>query len=100
MSVLDSARPTDAAIDSLTSTFSSANRDEIDGANTPPQRIASNYPTAEGALRDAPKRDDRQVLPAAAMLDDQLHDGARSPSHERVWLRAWRPARPNVRPRR
>jgi len=35
------------------------------------------------------------VLPAAAMLDDQLHDGTGSPSNKCLWLRAWRAAWPS-----
>jgi hypothetical protein len=48
-------------------------------------------------LGDATKRDDRQVLAPAAVLDTQLDHGTRSPSNERVRPGARRPTRPPSR---
>jgi hypothetical protein len=47
-------------------------------------RFASRAAKSEGALRDAPQRHDRQVLPSAAMLNAQLNHCARADSDERA----------------
>jgi len=91
--------PTKARIDALDPSplpLPTPNLYEIDVANTPLPHCMSGFVKSVGPLRDAPKRNDRQVLPAAAMLDDQLHDGTGSPPNERVRLRARRAARPSI----
>jgi hypothetical protein len=59
---------------------------------------ASNVARNAGVLGDAPKRNDRQVLPAAMMLDDQLDHRAWSSSNERVRSRARRSPWPTRSP--
>ena len=101
MNRFDATKPTIDARDESIADSMTRFRHAVGATSTRRPRCASNAARSGVALRHAPKRDDGQVLPAAAMLDDQLHDGTGSPSHERVWLRTWRPgveqlARPAV----
>jgi hypothetical protein len=56
-------------------------------------RFARSSARTEGALRDASQRHDRQVLSAAAALDDELNHDARSSSNERMRSGARRSSR-------
>jgi len=90
MTAFDATKPTIDARDESISDTMSRFRNADDGASTRLPRCASSGARSAGGLRDAAEGDGRQVFPAAAMLDDQLHDGTGSPSHERVWLRTRR----------
>jgi len=84
MTACDATKPTiDAGHESI-SDSRTLFRHADDGASTLLPRFQRRGARAARVLRDAFQRDDRQVLPAAAMLDDQLHNGTGSASHERA----------------
>jgi len=93
MTAFDATQPTIEALPSWTFASLMPTRDENDVASTRLPRYWWSFARTVRVLRHASKRNDRQVLPAAAMLDDQLHHGSRPSSNERVRMRAGRPSR-------
>jgi hypothetical protein len=65
------------------------------GADTLVRRFATRGTRLEPDLRDATKRNDRQMHASAVALDDQFELGSRPSAHERMRLGARRPPRPS-----
>ena len=81
MIVIDSTKPTIDPSQSPPFASSMPDRDDHDILRTGLSWSASNAAIAGRSVRDAPKRDGRQMLPFGAMLDAQFeHDTGQSPS--------------------
>jgi len=82
MIALDATKMGTDAIDPWKLASMTPDRTTNDVASTRLRRCDSGRASAHAVLRDALERDDRQVLPAGAILDRELDHGTRPSSNE------------------
>ncbi len=96
MTAIDSTKPTIDTMDESVSVSMARSRSDKHVASRPLRDRALEIARYEDGLSDALQRDDRQMLPAAGMLDAQLDHRTRPSANERVRLRTRRAARPSL----
>lgn len=84
MKAVDATRPTIHEFNLSPFALSMSELDDARVGSTPRPPGTAEFGKAEGALRDASERDDRQVLSAATVLDAQLNYDTRASSNKRV----------------
>ena len=85
---MNACEATKSALDTMAESIAVSmpgSRSEKHGASGPLRRRALEIARSEDGLSDALQRDDRQILPAASMFDDDLDHRTGPSSNERVW---------------
>jgi len=87
MNAFDATQPTIDTMDESVSVSNGRPHSGKHAANRPLRSRALEIAKPEGGLSDALQRDDRQMLPATAMFDDEFdHGTSAGPDFDRVAL--------------